>query len=163
MVKALFKRKNIVGILAVYISFVFIQSLFFKYTNSPETQHIFETINTWANTWTQDIFGMSDLFVPPGIFNAYVIGTAELIASIFLLTGVFLKWEALIPVGAFMALGVISGAITFHLFTPLGIDVGDGGTLFFMACGVWAASFSLLVMHKGLICHLIKRKAGTAS
>jgi hypothetical protein len=50
--------------------------------------------------------------------------------------------------GALMSLGIMSGAIIFHLFTPLGIvmpefnEVGDivgndGGLLFGMACLVW--------------------------
>ena len=35
----------------------------------------------------------------------------------------------------------ISGAIVFHLFTPLGVEVqGDGGLLFGMAVGVWIAA-----------------------
>ena len=35
-------------VLTLYIGFVFIQSLFFKFTNSPETQYIFGTLDTWA-------------------------------------------------------------------------------------------------------------------
>ena len=56
---------------------------------------------------------------------------------------------------ALIALVVISGAIFFHLFTPLGVvrtvdAMGntDGGVLFFMACGVWVASAILLFMHR---------------
>jgi hypothetical protein len=53
-------------------------------------------------------------------------------------------------VGAAMGLGVISGAIFFHLFTPLGVAVvnadgsSDGGELFILACGVWVACALLL-------------------
>jgi hypothetical protein len=36
-------------------------------------------------------------------------------------------------------MGIMSGAIFFHLFTPLGIDpYEDGGRLFKEACFTWA-------------------------
>lgn len=147
-------ERAITGVLSLFISFVFIQSLFFKYTNSPETQHIFGTLDAWAAG-----FGFPGLFVPPGIFNAYVIGTAELIASAFLLKGLFFKKPLATGLGALLAVGVISGAIFFHLFTPLGIEVqGDGGTLFFMAIGVWVAGAVLAFLHRktliGFACSL---------
>ena len=50
-----------------------------------------------------------------------------------------------------MAFGIITGAIFFHLFTPLGIDVGDGGVLFAMACGVWASATALLFLNKEIV------------
>ncbi|MFK7838894.1 MAG: DoxX family membrane protein [Bdellovibrionales bacterium] len=141
-------------IFTVFISFVFIQSLFFKFAGAPETVHIFTTLDNWAN----DTFGISGLFLSPGVFNAYVIGSAELGASIMLITGLITKFKILTPLGALMALGIISGAITFHLFTPLGIEVqGDGGTLFFMACGVWLSSVALIIMHKDKMLNLLKR------
>lgn len=130
-------------ILSFYIAFVFIQSLFFKFTGSPETDYIFQTLDQWFFGLT----GLQNVFLVPGIFNAYVIGTAELIASLLLLAGLFTSYKILNPLGALMSLGVISGAIFFHLFTPLGIEVqGDGGTLFFMAVGIWFSSLALLVL-----------------
>ena len=148
------KKKVFIGILVFYIAFVFIQSLFFKFTGSPETDHIFGTLDAWAN----DTFGIEGLFVPPGIFNAYVIGTAELIASIMLLIGLFTRKKLLIPLGALMSLGIISGAIVFHLFTPLGIEVmGDGGVLFIMACGVWLSSAILIMLNITTLLSLVKR------
>lgn len=140
-------------VLSLFISFVFIQSLFFKYTYAPETQYIFGVLDSWAAG-----LGFSGLFVPPGIFNAYVIGTAELVASSLLLSGLFMHKPVLNALGALLALGVISGAIVFHLFTPLGIDVqGDGGTLFFMACGVWVSAAVLIVKQKDVLLGLIKK------
>jgi hypothetical protein len=62
-----------------------------------------------------------------------------------------------------MALGVISGAIFFHLFTPLGVSVlntdgsRDGGLLFAMACGVWIAAATLLVTNRDLLLSLLRR------
>ena len=40
--------------------------------------------------------------------------------------------------GAFLALGTMSGAIFFHTIGPIGIDpYGDGGRLFKEACFTW--------------------------
>lgn len=148
------KKTIATAILCIYICFVFIQSLIFKFSGAPETVHIFSVIDVWAN----DTFGISGLFVPPGIFNAYVIGSAELVASIALLIGLFTSRKILIPLGALLALGIISGAIFFHLATPLGINVqGDGGSLFFMACGVWISSVILLALHKDKLLGLLQR------
>lgn len=125
------------NLLTLIIAVVFIQSLFFKFSNSLETQHIFGTLGEWSGiAWF-------------GIYGGYLIGTAELIASILLVT----RFHGL---GALMALGIISGAIVFHLFTPLGIAqpafdetgniVGDdGGTLFIMACVVWVSALTLII------------------
>ena len=127
--------------LTLYIAFVFVQSLFFKFAGSPETDYIFSTLDTWAG----DSFGLSGLFLPPGPFNAYVIGSVELIASLLLLFGLRRGQQSLKLFGAILALGVISGAISFHLFTPLGVVVqGDGGLLFAMAVGVCLASLALI-------------------
>ena len=150
-------------ILSVFIAFVFIQSLFFKFTDAPETQYIFGTLKQWAF----DSFGLQGLFIVPGIFNQYVIGSAELAASILILTGLLTKFKILNPLGALMALGVISGAIFFHLFTPLGVEVqGDGGTLFTMAVGVWLSSLYLILHGRHQLCGLLtcckKGKGGGA-
>ena len=139
--------------LSAFIAFVFIQSLFFKFTYSPETAYIFVTLDAWAAG-----FGLPRLFVPPGIFNAYVIGTGELIASVLLLTGLILRQPLGTVLGAFLALSIISGAIFFHLFTPLGIEVmGDGGVLFFMACAVWVSAVVLLFLHKGFLLDFVSK------
>ena len=136
--------KNTVSwVLTIYICFVFIQSLFFKFTGSEETVIIFSTIAAW----------MVDIGLPTGFSQAFgeyggiTIGTIELIASILLLIPKTRLW------GALIALGIISGAIFFHLFTPLGvvrtIDAAgntDGGVLFYMACGVWVSAVALIAM-----------------
>ena len=134
---------------------MFVQSLFFKFAGAPETQHIFGTLDAWA----AETFGIEGLFLPPGPFNAYVIGTAELIASILLLGGLVPRLRLLSGIGAIMALGVISGAIVFHLFTPLGVDVqGDGGLLFFMAVGVWVAAAILIFLRRDVLLGVLRSK-----
>lgn len=145
-------KQHLPLILTLFISFVFIQSLFFKFTSSPETQHIFGTLDRWAG----DSFGIDGLFAPGGIFSAYVIGSLELVASLCLLAGVFMKKPLLHSLGALIGLGIISGAIFFHLFTPLttvianqemGVE-NDGGLLFLMACGVWLSCATLLIVNR---------------
>ena len=131
--------------LAIFIAVVFVQSLFFKFTNSFETQHIFGTIGTW----------MDDMGIPSFIANGfsayggYSVGTVELIAALLLLR------ERTQFLGAGVSFCVISGAIFFHLFTPLGVSVvineageRDGGQLFALAVGVLIASAILLVIRR---------------
>jgi hypothetical protein len=135
--------------LTLFIAFVFVQSLFFKFTNSVETQYIFGTLDNWAAG-----FGFGGIFSPRGIFSQYVIGSAELAASLVLLIALFPAFRWLQPWGALLAMGVISGAILFHLFTPLGVSVRnadgsfDGGQLFALACGVWLSSAGLLLLDR---------------
>lgn len=131
--------------LAVFIAFVFVQSLFFKFSNSFETQHIFGTIGEW-------MAGIGFLEFAATAFAAYggyTIGTVELLASILLLIR---KTQLL---GATIAFAVISGAIFFHLFTPLGVSVvineageRDGGQLFAMAVLVWLSSLAIAWMRR---------------
>ena len=137
--------KIVTSVFSIFIAFVFIQSLFFKFAGAPETQHIFGILDQWA----ADSFGLEGLFLPPGIFNAYVIGSVELVAALLLLAGLLTQYKFLNPLGALIAFGVISGAIFFHLFTPLGIKVqGDGGTLFAMAVGVNPVAATYLMPSK---------------
>jgi hypothetical protein len=124
----------------LFVAFVFIQSLFFKFTDAPETAHIFGTLNAWAIG-----LGLPGVFAPGGIFSQYVIGSAELVAALLLLASLAPALHWLRGYAAALAVGIMSGAIFFHLFTPLGVEVqGDGGLLFFMACLVWISSAALL-------------------
>lgn len=156
-----FIKKNWAWILTIYVAFVFIQSLFFKFTGSAETVYIFQgKLDPWAAS-----LGFPGVFAPGGIFSAKVVGSFELIASVLLIVGAFMHknnpWVQI--AGAAMGLGVISGAIFFHLFTPLGVAVvntdgsSDGGQLFSLACGVWIACTWLLLLNKPQVLSLIKR------
>jgi len=146
-------RKNGHWLLTVYVAFVFIQSLFYKFTGSPETVYIFQgKLDPWAAS-----LGFAGVFAPGGIFSAKVVGSFELIASLLLLAGALMSQRrALQVLGAALGLGVISGAIFFHLFTPLGVAVvntdgtSDGGELFMLACGVWLACAALLWLRRDL-------------
>lgn len=98
------------------------QTLFFKFSGAEESRYIFTTL------------GME----PWGRYGA---GVSELIAVVLLLV------PRTVWLGAPMALGVIAGALFFHL-TQLGIEVqGDGGTLFYLALTVFVACLGLVWLH----------------
>lgn len=114
-------------VLSAYIAFVFVQSLFFKFSGSEESIFIFSTLRDWSGI---------GLFEPAG---RWIIGSAELVASILL----FVPGATVL--GAAIAIGIMTGAISFHLFTPLGVEImGDGGELFALACGVWVSGWVIL-------------------
>lgn len=130
--------------LCTYIVLVFVQSLFFKYTNSTETQHIFGTLDGWAAS-----FGAGGLFAQTGLFSQYVIGTAELAASSLLGFAVVKRCPALLALGGILGALIMTGAISFHLFTPLGVEIlGDGGLLFALACGVFLSGVTLAALNR---------------
>jgi len=101
---------------------IMLQSLFFKFTAAPESVYIFS------------VLGME----PWGRIG---IGALELVSSVLILFSAT-------AVGALLAIGLMSGAIYFHL-TRLGIAVqNDSGQLFAYACIVLLCSLALLYLHK---------------
>lgn len=151
--------RTVALVLTIYIAFVFVQSLFFKFADSPETQYIFGTLDAWGAS-----LGFPGLFAPTGPFSQYAVGSAELVASLLLLVGWFRGRPLLHAAGAAIALAVISGAIFFHLFTPLGVQVRnsdgslDGGQLFALACGVWVSAVVLLALRRDALRALLQRR-----
>lgn len=102
---------------------ILVQTLFFKFTGAPESVYIFTKV------------GMEP-------WGRYGSGVVELIASILLLTPRF-TWA-----GALLAMGVISGAILFHL-TVLGLVVQDDhGLLFGLAVAVFVTSTVVAWLHR---------------
>jgi hypothetical protein len=88
---------------------------------------------------------LSDWLGIPGHEKAFrlSVAVAEIIASVLVLV------PATRIVGAVLSLGIISGAIFFHLVSPLGVDpYGDGGHLFKEACAVWLSSAFILVVQR---------------
>lgn len=129
---------------AIISSLVFLDSLRFKFTNAPETQVIFSKLDGWAGT-----LGADGLFAQTGLFSQYVIGSAELIASTLLVIGILARFRRLQTLGFLIAFAVMSGAVSFHTLTPLGIDPNDdGGGLFFMACFIWLTSAIMLFIRR---------------
>src|SRR5690349_14923247 len=107
-------------LLRLVAAIILLQTLFFKFTASPESVYIFTKV------------GME----PWGRIGS---GVAELIAAILILIP-RTTW-----LGALLAIGIMSGAIFFHL-TTLGIEVqGDGGLLFLYALIVFICCAILLI------------------
>lgn len=103
----------------ILAAIIMLQTLYFKFTASPESVYIFTAV------------GME----PWGRIG---VGVIELIASIFILI------TATAWLGAGLALGLMAGAIGMHL-TLLGIDVqNDGGQLFLYAVIVLVCSLYVI-------------------
>lgn len=116
--------------MALFMAAVFGDSLRFKFTDHPNTQKIFGDLDAWAAS-----LGAPGLFAQTGLFSQYVIGTIELLALSLLLVGIHPRLRHLQAGGALAGLLVMVGAVSFHLFTPLGTDPNDdGGGLFVAAC-----------------------------
>jgi DoxX-like family len=115
---------------AAWIACVFLWYLQYKFTGHPGSTYLFTVVTDWLGF--------------PGHEKAMRIGTGvgELVAAIVLFVP---RWQV---IGAGMALGIMTGAIFFHLVSPLGIDpYGDGGVLFKEACATWAAAAAILAIH----------------
>ena len=145
-------RKYIPIGLSLFSAAVFLDSLRFKFTDHPNTQEIFGRLNEWASG-----LGADGLFAKSGLFSQYVIGTAEGIASLLLILGLFSRFVKLGVLGNLIALGVMTGAVSFHLFTPLGIDPNnDGGLLFVMAVLVWFSQVIMLFLRREALGQVLK-------
>ncbi len=149
-------RKNTVGIiswlLAIWMCKVFLSSLPYKFSGHPDTQHIFGTIGGWLSGFLGESLG--GLFSQ---FGAIGVGGFELLTSIVLLLPLVLwllsKMNLMTDsprrakfhrIGGVMATAVMAGAVFFHLFSPLGIEVlhqgkSDGGSLFYAAVSIMVA------------------------
>lgn len=130
--------------LTAFIGAVFIDAAPYKFTDHEKTQVIFGKLDAWATS-----LGFGGTFSHTGIFSQYVIGSVELLAVALLVAGFFPAWRALSAYGAVLTFVIMSGALFFHLFTPLGVDPNnDGGGLFMAAVLVWVSSIALIVMRR---------------
>ncbi len=103
---------------------ILLQTLYFKFSAHPEAVYIFTTLQ--MEPW-----------------GRIGIGVMELITSMLLLIPPRTVW-----LGAGLGLGLMAGAIFFHL-TKLGLDVyNDGGRLIVMAIVVFIISAVLLWMNR---------------
>lgn len=135
-------------ILSIFVAFIFVQSTFFKFSGAEETVIIFSTIGQWmASIGLPGV--ISESF---GAFGGYIVGSVELIAAALILIPLTRR------IGAGISMAVMSGAIFFHLFTPLGVDrvidqagTTDGGALFFTAVAIWLSSAVLLGLSRAQV------------
>ena len=119
-----------IWLLKLLAAVLMLQTLFFKFTGAEESIYIFSTLGMepWGRIGT---------------------GIMELIASILILI------PRTTAFGALLAIGLMSGALFFHL-TKLGIEVrGDGGQLFIYALLIFLASVVLLIIYRKQIFKLI--------
>jgi uncharacterized membrane protein YphA (DoxX/SURF4 family) len=118
-------------ILRILAAIILLQTLFFKFTAAPESVYIFSKL------------GME----PWGRIG---IGVLELIASILILVPVTTLF------GALLGIGLMAGAIFFHI-TKLGISVqNDGGQLFIYALIVLLSSIAIIIVRRNELNKLIQ-------
>jgi uncharacterized membrane protein YphA (DoxX/SURF4 family) len=111
---------------------IMLQTLYFKFSGAEESVYIFSALGMepWGRIGT---------------------GVMELLASILLLV------PATTAFGALLGVGLMSGAIFFHLST-LGIEVKDDhGLLFIYALVVFSCCLILLGVFRGQLFSFIKR------
>lgn len=112
-----------IWILRLLAAVILLQTLYFKFSAAPESIYIFSKlgIEPWGRIGT---------------------GILELIAGILLLI------PATTVFGALLAIGLMAGAIFFHI-AKLGIIVqNDGGQLFIYALLVFASSIALVIIYR---------------
>ena len=124
-------RRGLPWLLAAWIAYIFVWYLQYKFTGADGSVWLFTVLTDWIGVHGHE--------------KAMRIGTgvAELIASILLFIPVTQV------VGAALSLGIMSGAIFFHVVSPLGIDpYNDGAVLFREACLVWGAAVIILWLRR---------------
>ncbi|MBT1709469.1 DoxX family protein [Fulvivirgaceae bacterium PWU5] len=126
------QRTIITWIFRLLAAAIMLQTLFFKFTSAPESVYIF-----------------TELGMEP--WGRIGIGVMELIASLLILI------PYTTALGAILGLGLMSGALFFHL-TQLGIAVqNDSGQLFVYALLVFISCLILVVICRMQIIHLFHR------
>ena len=121
----------VIWVLRLVAAVIMLQTLFYKFSGSDESIYIFKTL------------GME----PYGRIGS---GVMELIASILIL------YPKTTVYGAVLAIGLMAGAIFFHL-TKLGLVVmDDGGQLFIYALLVFLSSVALVIIYRHQLYSLIK-------
>lgn len=142
--------KHLPLVLALIVAFVFLQSLVFKFAGlfgepADITVIIFSSVGEWMKSIGLGAIG--DAFSQ---YGGVVVGLTELIASILILITATRFW------GALLGLGLMTGAIFFHIFTPLGLfpytdlecmtpGCPQEKPLFFMAVAAWCICLYFVV------------------
>jgi len=117
--------------LALGIAYVFVWYLQYKFTGADGSVWLFTVLTDWLG-----LHGHEKAM-------RLGVGTAELVASILVL------YRRTQVIGGAMAACIMTGAIFFHLVSPLGIDpYEDGGRLFTEACLVWIAGIAIVWLRR---------------
>ena len=118
----------------------------YKLTGNPGSVWLFTVLSDWL---------FLDGFEKP--FRLFV-ASMEIVASLLVVLPLTRMW------GAALALGVMSGAIFFHLVSPLGIDpYHDGGALFKEACAVWLSAAFILLSYRTEVRRLVSWRPGNTA
>lgn len=121
----------------LWIAYEFLWYLQYKL---PGPTLVFDRLSDWSG-------------IPEKPFRLFVAGMETAAAILILIP----RTRVL---GAGWALGIMTGAIFFHLFTPLGVDpYEDGGHLFKEACFTWAMAALVLFAHREEAIALVRRYA----
>ena len=116
---------------ALYIAGILLWYEQYKLTGNEGSVWLFTVLSDWL---------FLDGYEKP--FRLFV-ASMEIAASALVIIPYTRMW------GAALALGVMSGAIFFHVVSPLGIDpYHDGGALFKEACAVWLCATFILVSYR---------------
>jgi uncharacterized membrane protein YphA (DoxX/SURF4 family) len=121
-------------VLRLVAAYLMLQTLFFKFSASEESVYIFSTLGMepWGRIGT---------------------GVMELIAAVLILI------PRTTAFGALLAMGLMAGALFFHL-SKLGIEVkGDGGLLFAYALIIFISSLILAWMNKNQVLQLVFKRS----
>ncbi len=123
-------KTRLIWFLRLLAAGLMLQTLYFKFTAAPESVYIFTTLG----------------LEPIGRIGIAVL---ELVAAVLILvprTTVY---------GAVLAIGLMSGALSFHL-TTLGIEImHDGGQLFIYALLVFTSSVALVLIFRPTLYNLV--------
>ncbi len=116
---------------ALFIAWVFIWYLQYKFTGHPGSVYLFDILTTWLG------FEGYEAVMRIGT------GAVELIASLLVL---YPRTQA---IGGLISTGIMTGAIFFHVVSPLGIDpYDDGANLFVKACVVWVSGLIIAYLRR---------------
>jgi uncharacterized membrane protein YphA (DoxX/SURF4 family) len=128
---------------ALYIAYIYLWYEQFKLTGNQGSVDLFTILSDWLY-----LDGYEKPF-------RLTVAIAELVASFLVL----LPWTRMY--GAVLSFGIISGAIFFHVASPLGIDpYDDGGKLFKEAVAVWFCSVFILAFYRAELMALVQRWIG---
>ena len=116
-------KNIIILVIRIVAAVILLQTLYFKFTGQPESVELFTKLG--VEPWGR-------------------IGTG----IIELLTGILLLLPSTVFIGAFLGIGLMSGAILSHL-TVIGIvSQGDGGQLFMLAIIELVLCIILSILYK---------------
>jgi len=131
-------KKVLSLVLRIVAAIILLQTLYFKFSGAPESVDLFTKLG--VEPWGRIGTGVVELF-----------------------TGILLLIPSTAFLGAFLGMGVMTGAIGSHLLV-LGIEsAGDGGTLFILAIVVFVACLIAAILNldqgKALLSKLTGKKS----